>query len=118
MIGARQRSAWAPAAEVSLPQWIQLELGEPATIDTIHVTFQRTKDRAIDFSVETWMDGSWKAAAAVRDNKNRRCVISFQPVKTDSIRLVASRTAGQFGICEIRLYNEAQRGMKSVAQVR
>ncbi|HUW18420.1 MAG TPA: FAD-dependent oxidoreductase [Sedimentisphaerales bacterium] len=105
----RDKNAWAPDPEASLPQWIQLELDEPTAIDTIHATFQRTKDRAIDFTVETWLDGSWRTAATVRDNQSRRCVINFQPVETDRIRLVISKTAGQFGVCEIRLYDETHR---------
>jgi hypothetical protein len=112
------KNAWGPAAEGSLPQWIQLELDEPATIDAIHVTFQRAKDRAIDFTVEAWLDGSWRTAARVRDNKNRRCVVNFQPVKTHRIRLVISKTVGQFGICEIRLYNESHRDANPVVHVR
>ena len=111
------KNAWAPAAEASLPQWIQLELDEPTTIDTIHATFQRTKDRAIDFTVETWLDGSWRTAALVRDNKCRRCVVNFQPVKTDRVRLVMSKTAGQFGVCEIRLYNEIHKDANPVVHL-
>jgi hypothetical protein len=108
-IAGGDKNAWAPAAEASLPQWIQLELDEPTTIDAIHTTFRRTKDRAVDFAVETRLDGSWRTAARVRDNKSRRCVLNFQPVETDRIRLVISKTRGRFAVCEIRLYNEMQK---------
>jgi len=117
-IVGEDKNAWAPEAEASLPQWIQLELDEPATIDTIHATFQRTKERAIDFTVETWLEGSWRTAATVRDNQSRRCVINFQPVETDRIRLVISKAAGQFGVCEIRLYNETHRDTNPVMHLR
>ncbi|MHC4062542.1 MAG: FAD-dependent oxidoreductase, partial [Planctomycetota bacterium] len=111
------KNAWAPDPDASLPQWIQLELDEPTAIDTIHATFQRTKDRAIDFTVQTWLDGSWRTAATVRDNQSRRCAVSFQLVETDRIRLVISKTAGQFGVCEIRLYNETHKDANAVAHL-
>jgi hypothetical protein len=117
-IVGKDRNAWAPDPDASLPQWIQLKLDEPTAIDTIHATFQRTKDRAIDFAVETWSDGSWRAAATVRDNKSRRCVVNFQPVETDRIRLVINKTAGQFAVCEIRLYNETHKDANAVVHLR
>jgi hypothetical protein len=111
---AHDKNAWAPDPDAALPQWIQLQLDQPTVIDTIHATFQTTNDRAIDFTVETWLDGSWKTVAKVLGNQDRRCVLSFQPVETDRIRLVISKTTGRFAVCEIRLYDEtATSGLKT-----
>jgi len=102
----KERNAWAPAPAAALPHWIQLELAEPSIINTVHVTFQAIDDRADDFTIETWAKDSWKTIARVVGNQSRRRVLNFEPVKTDRVRLVITKTAGRFGICEIRLYNE------------
>ncbi|MHC4365498.1 MAG: FAD-dependent oxidoreductase [Planctomycetota bacterium] len=98
-------NAWAPDPAAALPHWIQLELAEPSIIDTVHVTFQAIKHRADDFTVKTRVEDSWKTIARVVGNRSRRRVLSFEPVKTDKVRLVITKTAGRFAICEIRLYS-------------
>ena len=103
---AEKRNAWAPEPNAPLPQWIQLQLAEPSVIDTVHVSFQTRTDRAVDFTVETWVEDSWKAVANVVGNQSRRWVLNFEPVKTDRVRLVITKTAGRFAICEVRLYKE------------
>jgi hypothetical protein len=105
----RDKNAWAPDPDAPLPRWIQLEFDRPFIIDAVHATFQSRTDRALDFNVETCCQGSWKVVAEVFENQNRRCVLNFQPVKTDRIRLVINKTTGQFGVCEIRVYYETQK---------
>jgi hypothetical protein len=100
------RNAWAPDPCAPLPQWIQLELDKTSVIDTVHVTFETSTNRATDFIVETWLEGYWKTVAKILGNQDRRCVLNLQPVETDRIRLVISKAAGRFAVCEIRLYNE------------
>jgi hypothetical protein len=102
----KERNAWAPDANAPLPQWIELQPTEPSTINSVHLSFQKTKYRAVDFAVEVWDQGSWKTVASVTDNERRRCVLNFKPVKAGKIRLVVTKTTGQLAICEIRLYNE------------
>jgi len=105
---ADKRNAWAPNPNAEPPHWIQLEIPEALVIDTVHVSFGKRGDRAIDFAVEVWVDNSWRPVAAIFGNEMRRRVISFEPVETDRVRLVMKKVTGRFGICEIRLYNESK----------
>jgi len=107
----QDKNAWAPDPAAALPQWIQLKLAEPSIIDTVHVTFQAIGDRADDFTIEIWVEDSWKAIARVVGNHNRRRVLNFEPVKTDRVRLVITKTAGRFAVCEIRLYNKTAKNV-------
>ena len=103
---ANQRNAWAPEPNASLPQWIQLQMPQPSTINTVHVSFQKRDFSAADFGIEVWTKGSFKTAAKVVANQQRRRVLSFEPVETDKIRLVITKASDQFALCEIRIYNE------------
>ena len=105
-IVGKERNAWAPDPNAPLPQWIQLELEQPSLINSVHVSFQENRYRALDFSIEGWVAGYWKTVAKVVENQSRRCLLEFDPVKTDKIRLVITKTAGQLAVCEVRLYNE------------
>lgn len=102
----KDQNAWAPAADGPAPHWIQLQFAEPTQVNSAHVTFQARRSRANDFSIEAWTEGAWKRVARIRDNKARRRVVSFAPVKTNKIRLVVTDASEKFGICEIRLYDE------------
>ena len=101
------RNAWVPDLQSQkLPQWVELDLSEPAEINTVQVSFQTRKDRGVNFDVQAWVAGGWKSVAEVRGNADRRCVLGFSAVQTDKIRLVLLETAGNVGVCEIRLYRE------------
>ena len=101
------RNAWAPdLKQQKLPQWVQLELPQPAEINTFHVSFQTRKDRGVDFDVEARVDGRWQRLAQVRDNTDRRRVLHFPTVRADRVRLVLGKVAGQMGVCEMRLYRD------------
>jgi hypothetical protein len=100
------RNAWVPDPKAELPQWVQLDLPSPVTINCLHVSFQTRKDQAADFAVEANVAGEWKKVMEIAGNADRRRVLRFQPVETSAVRLVMTRTTGNAGICEIRLYNE------------
>jgi hypothetical protein len=112
-VAGQSKNAWAPDPAAPLPHWIQLKLAEPSIIDSVHVTFQTMGSRADDFTIETWVDDSWKTVSSVVGNKDRRRVLNFEPVKTDRVRLMTTKAAGRFGICEIRLYHETANGAPS-----
>jgi hypothetical protein len=104
------RNAWVPdLRRQQLPQWVQLDLPEPADINTAHVSFQTRKDRAVDFQVQAIVDGSWKTMAEVHDNPDRRRVLHFTTIHTGKMRVVLDKVTGQVGVCEIRLYREGDR---------
>jgi hypothetical protein len=105
-IVGEERNAWAPDPNASLPQWIQLELEQPSLLNSVHVSFEDTEELTVDFAVEARVAGSWIKVAEITDNQLRRRVISFEPVKTDVIRLVVTKSSTRFAMCEVRLYNE------------
>jgi hypothetical protein len=103
------RNAWVPDLQSQkLPQWVELDLPEPAEINSVHVSFQTRKDRGVNFDVQARVASGWKSVAEVRGNADRRRVLGFSTVQTDKIRLVLLETAGNVGVCEIRLYRESQ----------
>jgi len=105
-IVTKDRNAWAPEATASLPQWIQLELEKLSGCNTIHVSFEDNKRLAVSFDVEARVAQSWKKVAQISDNQSRRRVVGFDPVITDRVRLVITKSRRPFAVCEIRLYDE------------
>jgi hypothetical protein len=101
-----ERNAWAPEAEASLPQWIQLELEQRFLINSVYVSFEDTKKMGVDFTVEVRVADSWKKTAEVTNNQLRRRVMRFEAVETDKVRVVVTRTSTRFAMCEIRVYRE------------
>jgi hypothetical protein len=104
-----KRNAWAPDPKAQLPQWIQLQLAEPSQVNSVHVSFQKRGSRADDFTVDAWVEDAWKTVANMVENKYRRCVLNFQTLKTDKIRLVITKASPRLAVCEIRIHNEPQR---------
>jgi hypothetical protein len=103
---AKERNAWAPDPDTSLPQWIQLELEKPSLLNTVHLTFEDTKGLAVSFDVEVRGPQYWKQVAQVTDNRLRRRIVTFEPVSTNNIRLLITKGKTPFAICEVRLYSE------------
>ena len=104
-----KRNAWAPEPTATGPQWLQLDLPMKTRVNTLHISFQTRLSRGVDFAIETFTDGEWQRVAEARDNAARRRVFRFAaPARgeTDKVRVVFNKVAGQFGVCEIRLYDE------------
>ncbi len=101
------RNAWVLDPKEKLPQWVQIDLPSPETINCVHVSFQNRKILAADFDVQVDVSGEWKTVAEGAGNSDRRRVLRFDPVKTGKVRLVLKRALGEVGVCEIRIYNEA-----------
>ncbi len=102
------RNAWIPALNASSPHWIQFALPDPAEVASLHVSFQTRDDVGVDFDVQAMAGGTWQTVGRVRGNDQRRRVIELEPVRTTQIRLLIHKTAGQFGICEVRLYESSE----------
>ena len=101
------RNAWVPDLfGQTLPQWVELDLREPAEINTLHVSFQSRKDRGVEFDIQVLLEHQWQNVATIRGNADRRRVLGFPTVRTGKVRLVLLKTAGSVGVCEIRLYKE------------
>jgi len=99
-------NCWSPDPCSMFPDWIELRFSERTVVNNVHISFQKRQYRVIAFSVQAWAKDGWKTVARVEDNMSRRCVLNFEGVETDRIRLVISRAAEKCGICEIRVYNE------------
>jgi hypothetical protein len=102
----QDRSAWAPDPKAKLPLWIKFQLQKASTINTIHLSFQKDDYRASNFTVEAHLDRSWKIIAEVSDNQARRCVLNFDPVRTDKVSITFTKAPAELALCEVRLYNE------------
>jgi hypothetical protein len=111
------RSTWAPDPNSLLPQWVQLELEQTSVVNSVHVSFEDTEDLAVDFAVEVRVADSWKKVAEVSNNRLRRRVITFEPVKADKVRLVVTKSAGRFAVCEVRSYKEPADNARKVCEV-
>ena len=103
------RNAWVPdLRHAKLPQWVQLDLPEPADVNTVHISFQTRKDRAVNFRVQAMVAGDWNTVAETCGNLDRRRVVTFPTVHTGKLRVVLDEIAGRAGVCEIRLYGESR----------
>ena len=103
------RNAWSPdLKKEKLPQTLELALLAPAQLNRLHISFLTRFSLAKDFDIEALVDGQWTCVAHVSDNDARRRVIAFAPVQAEKIRLTFRKVTGQFGVCEVRLYNEPE----------
>ncbi|MHC4215772.1 MAG: FAD-dependent oxidoreductase, partial [Planctomycetota bacterium] len=101
-----KRNAWSPDPKEKLPQSIQLQLQKPSKINTIHLSFQKDNYRASEFTIEALLDETWKQISKVTNNHARRCVLNFNPVKTEKVRVTFKKAPASLALCEVRLYNE------------
>lgn len=103
------RNAWVPdLKKAKLPQSLELTLPAAAPVNRLHISFQTQLSRATDFLVEAQVQGTWQKVAELKGNAARRRVLAFPAVKAEKVRLTFQKVTGQFGVCEIRLYNEAE----------
>ncbi len=100
-------NSWRPDPAQSLPQWVELDFGQRRQFDTVHVSFQSKAMRGRDFIIEVAGDQGWKTVAEVKDNDERRRVLTFPGVSADKLRLTLQKISPEAGVCEIRVYNEA-----------
>jgi hypothetical protein len=98
--------SWRPDPKLGWPQWLSLEFPEPTSFNTVHVSFQSKSMRGDDFDLEIWANGQWTRLLEVRDNSERRRVLTFPRVTSPKIRLTIHRAQADMGVCEIRVYDE------------
>jgi len=97
----KNRNAWAPDQTSSGPQWIQLQLAETASVDTVHVTFER---ECTGCQVQVSENKSWRTVSSVERNTARRIVLHFPPSTTDKLRLLFDEPSQLTAVCEVRVY--------------
>jgi len=107
-------------SELGLPQYVELDLGQPKILDTIYLTFDTNLDRphrhcsgvwpecVRDYAVFCDVEGSWMKMVEVTGNYLRHVKHSFKPLKTWKVRLEVRATNGvpEARVYEIRLYCE------------
>jgi len=108
-------NSWRPDPKAPLPQWLLLDFGRPVTFNRLHVSFQSKEMRATEFRFEVPDGSGWRPIAEVRENSDRRRVLSFAEVTADKVRLVILAARAQMGVCEIRVYRDPDGTEKDVA---
>jgi len=98
--------AWRPDPKQPLPQWVEIDLGKAAPLNCVHVIFQSKQMRAEDFRVEVGGGDQWRTVADVKENFDRRCVLTFDRTTAAKVRLVITKAKADMGVCELRAYDE------------
>jgi len=101
-------NSWRPDPAQPLPQWVQLDFGQPVSFNTVHVSFQTKKLRADAFRIEVWSNGTWRTVAEVQGNTARRRVIQFNRTTAQRLRIVVTAAQEGWAICELRVYEEPE----------
>lgn len=103
-------NAWSPDPKAALPQWMELDFGQPVRFNTAHVIFQHSKLAAKAYRIEAWLDGQWQTVSTVPSHsaRFRRSVHGFPAVMASKLRVVIEEDAmeGCPVLCEIRVYEE------------
>ncbi len=93
---------WQPESSADGPHWICLTWLQPQTFNVVHVT----PLAPVPFSIEAWLEGSWKKVAEGGDGRFRRNVLAIDDVTTTRLRVLMSAPQA---INEIRVYREDAR---------
>jgi hypothetical protein len=109
---------WISDSASPFPQWVEIDLPEPAWADRIRVTFDTNLSDLVDsggapecvrdYRVEVEVDGACLEVARVTGNYQRRRVHDFEPCRISKVRLAvdASNGAPQARVYEIRASRE------------
>ena len=123
----RWPNAWVSNPNAAFPQCLDLDFGQPRTLDTVHLTF----DSDLDASIRRWppngifgcevvpqlvrdytlyyRDGrGWVPLLSIQGNYQRHRVHRVGPVETDRLRVEVLATNGSPSACifELRAYND------------
>ena len=109
---------WISDPSRGLPQHVDLDLGAPRDLNTVHLTFDTNLDHfpltapcpetAGEYRLLVRHNKRWRCVLEVRDNYRRKRVHSFPRVTARWVRLVVERTNGAESarVYEMRLYDE------------
>ncbi len=119
---------WLSAPDAPLPQWVELTLPEPCTLQEVRLTFDTGLTRPLaftyyehlqarmiegpqpetvrDYRIEVANGDAWETLVEVRGNYQRQRVHAFAPRVVRRVRITVDATNGarQAGIFEVRLY--------------
>ncbi|MCK5804797.1 MAG: FAD-dependent oxidoreductase, partial [Lentisphaeria bacterium] len=111
---------WASNPRLEMPQWLEVDLGKPKTLNSVYLTFdtnmaprlpsEANPPEAIrDYRIRVFTaTGEWSTVAEITGNFLRRRIHRFEAVQASRIRIEALATNGfpDARIFEIRVYNE------------
>jgi len=113
------RNQWASDPAKPMPQWLELAWGEPATLNTVYLTFdtdmnERSHTAPLppecvrDYELSVHDGKEWRTVAAAKGNYQRRRVHRFDPIAATKLRLTVHATNGDKSarVFEIRAYSE------------
>jgi len=109
---------WSSDPAQPLPQWVQLAWEKPQEIKEVRLIFDTNLDRwqyvdnpgiperVSDYELQAWINHSWQTIAAERGNIQRLRIHQLDPVTTDRLRVLVTKTGGDASarIFEIRAY--------------
>lgn len=101
--------AWVSDPKEALPQWICLDLKEPAEINSVSVVFDTDLTNpgtcwgikipnvplcVKDYEIEAYADGEWKKVAKEEGNFMRKRIHTFETLRAEKIRVNVLATWG------------------------
>ena len=110
---------WISDPKQPLPQYIELDFGEPKEFNTVYLTFDTNLDKIVakgtvpqcvkDYSLYYDEDDNWVKLFSEKDNHHRHRKHTFNAIKTSKLRVQVEATNGAdtARIYEIRVYNES-----------
>ena len=110
---------WISDPTQPLPQYVELDFGEPEQFNTVHLAFDTNLDGwfitngprpecVCDYDIAVRNGENWDRVARIEGNYHRKRIHRFDTVTADAIRILVKRTNGvaDARIYEIRVYNE------------
>lgn len=111
---------WASDPRQPLPQWLELDFGQPQTFTAVYLTFDTNlgprlpteacpPEAVRDYQIQVERpEGGWRTVADVKGNFLRHRIHRFPAVTAQKVRVKALATNGasEARIFEVRVYNE------------
>ena len=100
--GADKTNMWISSP--ALPQWLELDFGGEKNIGKAELIFDTNLDKPCyrgipaecvrDYELQSLTDGQWQTVVKVSGNRMRRRLHTFDPVRTEKLRLMITATNG------------------------
>ena len=91
-------------SEPGMPQWLELDFNGKKSIGKVELIFDTNLDKPCycgvpiecvrDYELQYLQKGQWRTLTGISGNHQRRRIHSFDPVKTEKLRLVVTATNG------------------------
>ncbi|MBN9682511.1 MULTISPECIES: M57 family metalloprotease [unclassified Corallococcus] len=99
---------WTNANGAALPQWVQVDLGQPHVINQVNAVFS-SGGVPQAYSIEVWNGSAWVAVNNVTGNTQVERIQTFEPVVASRVRLLgrlgSTTQPGYVRVNELEVYN-------------